>query len=754
MAIIMGRLICSTLREKLSAVSVRHAVFWPKASSAPSGPNPFELLSSFRPRLGSSQTLCQDLHSFFATGQPQPAIFGPSTFQAIKRRVQLDPATFRSAMETHDLRLRKSRGEFTQYTQIAIRIPKFVIFRRAGVFVMAICDSASSVDPRALQLSFEPPTTASLATPDELARIGFARDRVGPAFRDPDRWIGRIFIDASIFFQYLVSPRSRVMVPLYDDQHDGSSGETSICAISSFIRTLFQVHGEEKIKFANISVKRTKGIGDTLLTGLLLKRNVFTRFAPTPSNSLHIGSIRTALVSYLFYLSGNNRSAFHVRFDDTNVPDDVASMNSATILADLEWAGMTVPTAFRQTDTDAAANYARALSLLVDAGYCRAEPDGAVTLDVDAVNRGLSGGICWLDLLRGPQILHRLPVLSSNSHQLDYSMTWPNESAPRFKYKFAGAVDDFLRNSLVIRDERQDHSGFTIRQAAIMGCLRDSMTYLRHRRCKPDADSLREAAFDYGKSLPRPFPFLCPPVYLHVDRVSDEKGSTLSKRDLKLHHSIQHIRTMGVYFSETVFVWCLHSFGKHFLRSIGFDDLDRLIDIVSRVGVRSFLRELAPLVKSSEILRMTRRGTIRLEGFANIDYRVLQCLPPVRLRRFVQSLCEANGKECPPQLSEAVPKLYLNRSHFSGASDLSSLILTAYLGKSPFTIDVERPTFPDLPLHAGYVGDWIGSLPPEIRKWVRFCCTGRFDGPRLSIIHDIIGSHRLISLMEPMALTS
>ena len=64
---------------------------------------------------------------------------------------------------------------------------------------------------------------------------------------------------------------------------------------------------------------------------------VITRFAPSPTGFLHIGSARTALFNYLF--SKHHGGQFLLRIEDT---DQIRSTEAAThaILHGLEWLGL------------------------------------------------------------------------------------------------------------------------------------------------------------------------------------------------------------------------------------------------------------------------------------------------------------------------------------------------------------------------------------------------------------------------------
>ncbi len=64
---------------------------------------------------------------------------------------------------------------------------------------------------------------------------------------------------------------------------------------------------------------------------------VRTRFAPSPTGSLHIGNVRSGLFAYLF--ARHNRGAFILRIDDTDRERSTRE-SLEEILADLKWLGL------------------------------------------------------------------------------------------------------------------------------------------------------------------------------------------------------------------------------------------------------------------------------------------------------------------------------------------------------------------------------------------------------------------------------
>ena len=68
-----------------------------------------------------------------------------------------------------------------------------------------------------------------------------------------------------------------------------------------------------------------------------MRRNIRTRFAPSPTGHLHIGNARTAIMNWLFARHGKGR--FILRIEDTDRERSTAASEQA-ILEDLRWLGL------------------------------------------------------------------------------------------------------------------------------------------------------------------------------------------------------------------------------------------------------------------------------------------------------------------------------------------------------------------------------------------------------------------------------
>ena len=74
---------------------------------------------------------------------------------------------------------------------------------------------------------------------------------------------------------------------------------------------------------------------------------ITTRFAPSPTGTLHVGNIRTALHNWMWAKKTGGR--FLLRIDDTDVARS-SEANVASIRADLTWLGLTWDDEARQSE--------------------------------------------------------------------------------------------------------------------------------------------------------------------------------------------------------------------------------------------------------------------------------------------------------------------------------------------------------------------------------------------------------------------
>lgn len=75
--------------------------------------------------------------------------------------------------------------------------------------------------------------------------------------------------------------------------------------------------------------------------------NIITRFAPSPTGFLHIGNLRTAIITWLYAKSNNGK--FLLRIDDTDIKRSSTKYINA-IKTDLKWIGIDWDLCFQQSN--------------------------------------------------------------------------------------------------------------------------------------------------------------------------------------------------------------------------------------------------------------------------------------------------------------------------------------------------------------------------------------------------------------------
>ncbi|QYE34653.1 glutamate--tRNA ligase [Polymorphobacter sp. PAMC 29334] len=159
-----------------------------------------------------------------------------------------------------------------------------------------------------------------------------------------------------------------------------------------------------------------------------------TRFAPSPTGSLHAGNIRTALVNWLYARQQGGR--FVLRLDDT----DLARSSEASaqgIRDDLDWLGLTPDAEVRQSDRFAL--YEAALARLAAAGRAYRAYDTPEQLDLKRrvqASRGL------------PPVYDRTALALTDADHADFAA---KGVAPHWRFRLDTAApavwDDLVRGA-------------------------------------------------------------------------------------------------------------------------------------------------------------------------------------------------------------------------------------------------------------------------------------------------------------------
>ena len=414
---------------------------------------------------------------------------------------------------------------------IPVRVPNFLLFKRGRAYLMAICDHESAIQEENLRKTNEPQADTHLATTSDLETLGFGLNQVHPMVVDPANRITRIYVDASLYAQSLYFPNSKIQLPLY---HQGPN-KTCEVEIADFIAALSKHHAQ-KVVFANICRGKWK---DQILLDGLRKINCFTRFAPTPSNSLHLGNVRTALIAYLLYKAAVRQNLFFLRFDDTD-HTKTKELMVTQIQDELNWLGFRIEKnrVFRQSAPDRQALYDAAMLLLRHCSYIRRnDEDEGEWLDYS--HPDLKFG-CWMDLRKGPIIIHHAPRATRDPKKYEgpevvASLALGKTKRDRewglsaYEYKFCGALDDLLGSSHIVRDQTQSIT-LTPRQAFIRHAIQQA--WLKSVNSPVTAEALRH--LEHAKEVlvegyERPIPFFAPSIYYHVPLLMEVIGGRPKK---------------------------------------------------------------------------------------------------------------------------------------------------------------------------------------------------------------------------------
>lgn len=216
-----------------------------------------------------------------------------------------------------------------------------------------------------------------------------------------------------------------------------------------------------------------------------------TRFAPSPTGRLHLGSMRTALFNYLY--AKHMDGTFILRIDDTDTTRNTAAYQE-DILASLAWCGLTYDLCVKQSEREEV--YNKYLAHLVQQGVTY-ELEGATWLVVDP-----DTAISWLDQVKGEITIRGMLT--------DWVL---KRKTGKFTYNFCSVVDDIdLGITTVIRGE--DHISNTAKQIDLTQKLQAATTSR------------------------------LTPTYAHLPLLHSTVGGKLSKR--AQDHGVLSLKEMGI----------------------------------------------------------------------------------------------------------------------------------------------------------------------------------------------------------------
>lgn len=233
---------------------------------------------------------------------------------------------------------------------------------------------------------------------------------------------------------------------------------------------------------------------------------IVTRFPPSPTGSIHIGSARTALFNWL--LARGQGGTFILRIEDTDAERSTAE-STETILESMDWLGLDYDEGpyFQAQRKDIHLEYVQKLLDSGRAYYCRCTPEELDAQREKALQEGgkpkyngkcrdqglgsapgavirfkgpLSGTTGWRDLIKGP-------IMIDNS-ELDDLILVRGDDLPT--YNLAVVVDDLTMGiTHVIRGD--DHVNNTPRQILLYQALEAQPPEFGHMPLTLGADKAR-----------------------------------------------------------------------------------------------------------------------------------------------------------------------------------------------------------------------------------------------------------------------
>ncbi len=344
---------------------------------------------------------------------------------------------------------------------------------------------------------------------------------------------------------------------------------------------------------------------------------VRTRFAPSPTGSLHIGNVRSGLFAYLY--ARHNRGKFILRIDDTD-RERSTQESLEEILIDLKWLGMEWdegPPDPEYFQTGRAVRHLQCAVKLLSEGkaypcYCTAE-------ELDAKRK-----IAERE--------RRKPVYDRKCRGLDFprDLPLPDRAAGKsYTIRFAmpetgqTVVDDLVKGRLIFENSELDDliivrsNGTPVYNfASIVNDCDLSITHVaRGDDHVPNTPRQIQMAYALG---------FTPPAFAHLPQVTGPDGSPLSKR-----HGATSVRAYreGGYFPEAML---------NYLARLGWSHGDQ--EIFSKDELVEYF-DFAECGKSP--------GVFNTDKLLWLNFHYLKARPVAQLAREVKPFIEQRGITIP-----------------------------------------------------------------------------------------------------------
>ena len=352
-----------------------------------------------------------------------------------------------------------------------------------------------------------------------------------------------------------------------------------------------------------------------------------TRFAPSPTGTLHIGGVRTALFNYVY--AKQNKGKFLIRVEDTDAERSTREYEE-NILKGLSDIGIN-PDEPPVRQSERSALYQQAVEQIIESGkayYCNCSKERLDEMRAEQQSKGLKpqydgkcrnlnlkpesstvlrlktprdGELIFHDLVRGE-------VVFQNS-ELDDLILLRSDGSPT--YHLCNVIDDYEQKvTTVVRGE--DHLSNTPRQIHIQQALDYPSLEYAHLPMVLGQDKKRLSKRNAVTSLQDYFNqgYLKSSMINMLARLGWSKGDKeiFYLDDLISDFRIQEVQKAGAIFDSVKLDWI----NNHHLAALSFDDFkERLIPFLDSIDI-----DLTQKTNSDEIIQAMRSSKPTLLGVA------------------------------------------------------------------------------------------------------------------------------------------
>ena len=352
-----------------------------------------------------------------------------------------------------------------------------------------------------------------------------------------------------------------------------------------------------------------------------------TRFAPSPTGTLHIGGVRTALFNYVY--AKQNKGKFLIRVEDTDAERSTREYEE-NILKGLSDIGIN-PDEPPVRQSERSALYQQAVEQIIESGkayYCNCSKERLDEMRAEQQSKGLKpqydgkcrnlnlkpesstvlrlktprdGELIFHDLVRGE-------VIFQNS-ELDDLILLRSDGSPT--YHLCNVVDDYEQKvTTVVRGE--DHLSNTPRQIHIQQALDYPSLEYAHLPMVLGQDKKRLSKRNAVTSLQDYFNqgYLKSSMINMLARLGWSKGDKeiFYLDDLISDFRIQEVQKAGAIFDSVKLDWI----NNHHLAALSFDDFkEKLIPFLDSIDI-----DLTQKTNSDEIIQAMRSSKPTLLGVA------------------------------------------------------------------------------------------------------------------------------------------